>query len=128
MIKIIILFLLILNITGCNITKKNPEILIKNNKIESSSNSATYLTANFYISKGDAYTASEILDKKIESPKLLQLKFFSNLISGDFETANKIAISLAPKFKKNDLYHFPKYIMSIKNSKFDQNFEFPKKK
>ena len=127
MIKIIILFLLILNITSCNITKKKPETFIKNYKKESSSNSATYLTANFYISKGDAYTASEILDKKIESPKLLQLKFFSNLISGDFETANKIAISLAPKFKQNDLYHLPKYIMNIKNNKFDQNFEFSKK-
>ena len=67
MTKIIILFLLMLNITGCNITKKSPEFFIKKYQRESSSNSATYLTANIYISKGDAYTASKILNKKIEN-------------------------------------------------------------
>ena len=94
MIKIIIFFIIILTAANCNITKKNQEIFVNNYKVNISSNSGTYLAANFYISKGDAYKAREILNKKIDNPELLQLKFFSNLVSGHFEVANKISILL----------------------------------
>ncbi len=124
MIKIIIVFLLVLNLTGCNVTKKELEIYNNSNKEIVSSDSATFLTANYYISKGDAYTASKILNKRIESFKLLQLKFFTNLVSGNFEVANNISVILAPKFKKNNIYHLPRYIIDIKKNKINQSFGF----
>ncbi len=123
MIKIIFFFLLALNATGCNVTSKNLKINQNNFGKRISSESATYLTANYYISKGDAYTASKILNKKIEDLKLLELKFFSNLVSGNFELANEISVLLAPDSKKNNLYYLPRYILNIKKNKFNQNFD-----
>ena len=124
MIKIIVIFLLVLNIAGCNVTKKDLKIYKNSYEEKKSSDSATFLTANYYISKGDAYTASKILNKKIESSKLLQLKFFSNLVSGNFEVAHNISTLLAHDFTKNSLYHLPRYIIKIKKNKINQNFEF----
>ncbi len=124
MIKIIVFFLLVLNVASCNITKKNLEIYKNNHKERGSSDSATFLTANYYISKGDAYTASKILNKRIESSKLLQLKFFSNLVSGNFEVAHNISVLLTPDFKKNSMYHLPRYIINIKKNIINQNLEF----
>mgnify|MGYP001163017427 CR=1 FL=1 len=95
MIKIVIFFIIISTVANCNISGKKPETFINNYKNKISSNSGTYLAANFYISKGDAYKAREILEKNMNNPKLLQLKFFSNLISGEFEVANKISSLLA---------------------------------
>ena len=82
MIKIVIFFIIISTVVNCNISGKNPEIINSNYKNKISSNSGTYLAANFYISKGDAYKARKILEKNTNNPKLLQLKFFSNLVSG----------------------------------------------
>ena len=103
MIKVVIFFILISTVANCNISGKNPEIFIKNYKNKVYNNSGTYLAANFYISKGDAYKAREILERNINNPKLLQLKFFSNLVSGEFEVANKISNLLASNFSKNNL-------------------------
>jgi len=124
MIKIVIFFFIISTVANCNISGKNPEIFINNHKNKVSSNSGIYLAANFYISKGDAYKAREILEKKINDPKLLQLKFFSNLVSGEFEVANKISNLLASNFSKNNLYYYPQYIINIKKNKFKENFNF----
>ena len=124
MIKIIIIFLLALNVMGCNVTSKNLEVYQNNFGKKINSDSATYLTANYYISKGDAYTASKILDKNIVSPRLLNLKFFSNLVSGNFEVAHNISVLLAPDFKDNNIYHLPRYILDIKKNKINQNFKF----
>ena len=60
---------------------EKPDPIDNNYKNKISSNSGTYLAANFYISKGDAYKARKILEKNTNNPKLLQLKFFSNLVS-----------------------------------------------
>ena len=87
--KIIFIFLLILSISNCNLVRENLEIYKDNYEKKSTSNSATFLTANFFFSRGDVYTASKILNKKVENIELLRLKFFSNLISGNFEEANK---------------------------------------
>ena len=122
MIKIIIFFIIISTIANCNITRKKREIFINNYKNGISSKSGTYLAANFYISKGDAYKTSEILNKNIDSPELLQLKFFSNLVSGNFEVANEISNSLPSNFFKNNLYYFPQFIINIKKNKFKENF------
>ena len=108
--KIIVVFLLMLSISSCNVVRENLEIYKDNYEKKSTSNSATFLTANFFFSKGDAYTASKILNKKIESTELLKLKFFSNLISGNFDEANKTSILLALDSRKHNLYHLPKYI------------------
>ena len=126
MIKNIIIFLVLLNTSSCNIIRENLEIYRDISEKKSVSNSATFLTANFYFSKGDAYTASKILNKKVQSTKLLQLKFFSNLISGNFEEADKISSLLISDSKKNNLYYLPKYILNIKKNYFNQNLEFLK--
>ena len=127
MIKIVVFFIIISTVVNCNISGKNPEIFINNYKSKFSSNSGTYLAANFYISKGDAYKAREILKKNMNNPKLLQLKFFSNLVSGKFDVANKISNLLTSNFSKNDLYYYPQYIINIKNNKFKENFNLFKK-
>ncbi len=120
------IFLLLFNISSCNIIREDLEVYKDNYETKSASNSATFLTANYYFSKGDAYTASKILNKKVKSTKLLQIKFFSNLISGNFEEANKISILLASNSNKHNLYHLPKYVLNIKKSNFNQSFEFLK--
>ena len=124
--KVTVIFLLILSISSCNIFKENLEMHKNNYEKNSTSNSATFLTANFFFSKGDTYTASKILNKKIENTELLQLKFFSNLISGKFDEANKTSILLASDSRKHNLYHLPKYILNIKRNNFNQNLEFLK--
>ncbi len=128
MIKIVIFFIMLSTVTNCSITRKDPEIDVNSYKNKISSDSGTYLAANFYISKGNAYKAREILTKNINNPKLLQLKFFSNLVSGNFEVANKISILLSSKFEKNNLYYFPQYIINIKKNKFERNYDLFKNK
>ena len=74
MIKTIIFFIISITLFNCNLNEKKSLMLINDiNKYEPS-NSAVYLTANYSFSKGDAYSASKILDKKIKNPKLLELK------------------------------------------------------
>ena len=100
-------------IISCNLNKEishfsDSFLDMKNNN----SYSANYLTANYSISKGDAYTASHILEKNLESPKLLEIKFISNLASGKFDTAKRVSKKIKVK---NNLYDLPKYILQIKN-------------
>ena len=127
MIKIVIFFIMISTIANCNINRNNQEFFVNKYEKKISSDSAIYLTANYYISKGDVYKAREILRKNINSPKLLQLKFFSNLVSGDFENANKISILLASDFSENNLYYYPQYIINIKKNKFKENINLLKR-
>ena len=113
MIKCIFIFFITLTITSCNINKKishfSDDIL---DRRYNNSYSANYLTANYSINKGDAYTASQILDKNLENTKLLEIKFISNLVSGKFETASKVSNKLQPN--KNYIYKLPNYILKIK--------------
>ena len=106
-------------IIGCNLNKEISHFSdnfldMKNNN----SYSANYLTANYSISKGDAYTASHILDKNLESPKLLEIKFISNLASGKFDTANRVSNKIKVS---NNLYELPKYILQIKNGYINES-------
>ena len=114
MIKSIFFIFITLSIVSCNINNKifhlSDNIFYKN---YNTSYSANYLTANYSIKKGDAYTASQILNKKnIRSPKLLEIKFISNLVSGKFETANKVSNKL--KVNENYIYKLPEYVLKIK--------------
>ena len=109
------IFLISISCISCNVNKKEIDIL-HNNLYEKnrSSYSANYLAAHYSISKGDAYTASEILDEKIENQKLLELKFFSNLISGKFESAEQASQTLRLYDDTKDIYLLPGYILKIK--------------
>ena len=60
-----------------NISKLS-DIEVTNKK--SPSINALYLSANYSISKGDAYTAAKTLNSNIKDLELLKLKFISNLI------------------------------------------------
>ena len=128
MIRSTIIFLITLNFMSCNI-KKNTSNISHNyfNDYNNTSTSANYLTANYSIKKGDAYTASEILDKNVQHPKLLELKFFSNLLSGNFESADKVSKKLQINNKNNDLYKLPEYILKIKKNDFEGSLNVLKK-
>lgn len=127
MIKIIVTFF-IMSLFGCNISSKNKETIKINQKREKfNSNSAVYLSANYFISKGDVYTASEILNKNLKNHKLLQLKFFSNLASGNFVLANKINKLLGKRHNKNSIYLLPSFILNIKEGKYKNSLKIASK-
>ncbi len=124
MIKLIVILFVILNLISCNIKTKvldNSQSYF--HKIKSTSYVGNYLTANYSIIRGDAYTASQILDKNLSSPKLLEIKFFSNLVSGNFNTANEVSKKLKIYGRNNKLYDLPQYILKIKNKDFRSSLE-----
>ena len=112
-----LIFLIVISCISCNVNKIEMDNL-PNNLYEKniSSYSANYLAAHYSISKGDAYTASKILDEKIKNTKLLQLKFFSNLMSGKFESAEKVSQKLRLHNINKDIYLLPEYILKIKRN------------
>ena len=127
MIKILIIFLTI-SFYGCNISSNNSkisesEILDK----QTLSINATYLSANYYISKGDAYTASRILKANNSPLKLLKLKFISNLISGNFVYANKISNLLSDADKNGPAYELPKLAIALDNNNLEYSLQVAKK-
>ena len=123
MIKIIVTFF-VMSFLGCNISSNNKETLESNQQGKKIySNTAVYLSANYFISKGDFYTASEILNKNIKSQKLLQLKFFSNLSSGNFILAEKIKKLLGKKHSKNSIYLLPSFILNIKKGNYKDSLK-----
>ncbi len=118
MIKIIVTFL-VMTFLGCNISSNNKETLKRSyNRENINSNSAVYLSANYFISKGDVYSASKILNKNFKNQKLLQLKFFSNLASGNFISANKIYKLLGKRYNKNSIYLLPSFILNIQKGNY----------
>ena len=112
MFKSALIIFITLNLVGCNINKKLSNVSNNNfNPLDSSSYVGNYLTANYSISKGDAYTASQILDRNLSNFKLLEIKFYSNLVSGNFVAANKVSEKLKVYGKINNLYNLPQYIL-----------------
>ena len=72
MIKGALIFLITLNLIGCNMKTKISNVSQSHsNQNNSTSYIGNYLTANYSIMKGDAYTASRILDRNLSS-----LRFF----------------------------------------------------
>ena len=129
MIKSALFFLITLNLIGCNIKSKLSYIPQDHyNQKNNTSYIGNYLTANYSIIKGDAYTASEILNEDLSSFKLLEIKFFSNLVSGNFNIADKVSHKLKAYDKINKLYNLPRYILKIKNNDFRGSLEVFKNK
>ena len=127
MIKFIIIFLTI-SFYGCtmnsNISKLS-DIEVTNKK--SPSINALYLSANYSISKGDAYTAAKTLNSNIKDLELLKLKFISNLISGNFKQAYNISNSLNINNKNGPVYELPKFALTLKNYELEQSLLVAKK-
>ena len=117
MIKIALIFFITLNLLGCKTNTISSDVSQSYfNKKSKISHIGNYLTASYSIIKGDAYTASQILDQNISSTKLLEIKFFSNLVSGNFDVADKVSNKLNVNGKVNILYNLPRYILKIKNN------------
>ena len=127
MIKFIITFLTI-SFYGCtmnsNISKLS-DIEVTNKK--SPSINALYLSANYSISKGDAYTAAKTLNSNIKDLELLKLKFISNLISGNFKEAYNISNSLNINNKNKPVYELPKFALALKNYELEESLLVAKK-
>ena len=121
MIKLSFIFFILTNLLGCYTNKYKLQTLPNYKKAEINTYSAKYLIANYSISKGDYKTVNEILKTDLSNDELLKLRFFSNLVSGNFTTANKISNLVTTDKKKNYLYLLPKYILNIKNNKFREN-------
>ncbi len=124
MIKSVLILFITVNLIGCNI-KTNISDIPQNNSFKKKNTSylGNYLTANYSLKKGDAYTASRILNKNLNNRKLLEIKFFSNLVSGNFVTANKVSNKLKVNGEINTLYNLPRYILKIKNHDFRGSLE-----
>ncbi|MDC0975883.1 hypothetical protein OAS23_02710 [Alphaproteobacteria bacterium] len=127
MIKFIII-LLTISFYGCtmnsNISKLS-DIDVTNKK--NPSINALYLSANYSISKGDAYTAAKTLNSNIKDLELLKLKFISNLISGNFKQAYNISNSLNIYNKKGPVYELPKFALALKNYELEHSLLVAKK-
>ena len=107
MFKSALIIFITLNLVGCNINTKLSNVSDNNfNPLNNSSYAGNYLTANYSMKKGDAYTVSRILDKNFNNQKLLEIKFFSNLVIGNFYTADKVSHKLKNYGKNNTLYNF----------------------
>jgi Flp pilus assembly protein TadD len=121
MIKFFLILFISTSLFGCYANKHKAQTLpyYKTEKI--SSYISKYLMANYSISKGDYKTVNEILNTDLNDNELLKLKFFSNLVSGNFTTANKISNLITTDKNKKYLYLLPKYILNIKNNKFKEN-------
>ena len=106
MIKGALILLITLNLISCNMKTKISDVSQSHsNQNNSTSYIGNYLTANYSIIKGDAYTASRILDKNLSGLKLLEIKFFSNLVSGNFDVADKVSHKIKAKGNINIFYN-----------------------
>ncbi len=124
MIKSALILFVSVNLIGCNIKTKLTDIHQDHyNQKNNTSYVGNYLTANYSIKKGDAYTASRILNRNLNNLKLLEIKFFSNLVSGNFNIADKVSHKLKANSKINTLYNLPRYILKIKNNDFRGSLE-----
>lgn len=122
--KKIVIILFFLFVTSCydrsilqNINNSN-EI-----KFTPHSRSGTYLSSNYSILIGDVFSANQLLQFETKDKTLLELKFFSNLVSGNFEIANNISKSLNIKDQNDFIYKIPKFIKSIENKEFNKSLK-----
>src|SRR6056300_1969680 len=123
MIKLFLILFISTSLFGCYANKHKTQTLPYYKTERISSYSSKYLIANYSIYKGDYKTVNKILNNDFSNNELLKLNFFSNLVSGNFSTANKISNLITTDKKKNYLYLLPKYILNIKNNKFKENIK-----
>jgi len=125
--KILFISLFLLIFSGCYKNLDNLDSLkVLPNKFKSYSQSGKYLSANYSIFNGDVFKTNEILKSGENNLFLLELQFFSNLISGNFEIANNISNSLILKNKKNLLYKIPQFAVSLKKNDFENSLKIAK--
>ena len=121
---IFIISFFLFSFSGCYINSNN--LNVKNIKIYNHSQSGRYLSASYSIFKGDVFSANKILKLGKKNLNLLELEFFSNLVSGNFEIANTISNSPLLKDKNNFLYQIPKFAISFKNKNFYKSLKIAK--
>ena len=121
MIKLFLILFISTSLFGCYANKHKIQTLPYHKTEKISSYSSKYLIANYSISKGDYKTVNKILNNDFGNTELLKLRFFSNLVSGHFTTANKISNLITSDENKNYLYLLPKYILNIKNNRIREN-------
>ena len=120
MIRFFFILFCIFSLTGCYIAKQKKEIN-KNHNIEMADPLfSKYLIANYSISKGDYHTASEVLNSDFENHELTKLKFYSNLVVGNFLEANRVSNLIVTEKKEKFLYSLPQYILDIRNRNFKE--------
>ena len=108
-----------LSLSACYVKNNDLNISnIQNNQTIYNSQSGKYLAANYSISKGDFFNANKILKSKSNDPTLLKLKFFSNLVTGNFKIANKISKKDYLKKKDQLLYGLPNLAINLKKNNF----------
>ena len=111
------------NLLSCASNNHEKQILQNFKTDQISTYTSKYLVINYSISKGDYKTVNSILNKDLHNDELLKFKFFSNLVSGNFNNANKVSKLISTEEKQNSLYLIPKYILNIKNNKFEENYK-----
>ena len=111
------------NLLSCASNNHEKQILQNFKTDQISTYTSKYLVINYSISKGDYKTVNSILNKDLHNDELLKFKFFSNLVSGNFNNANKVSKLISTEEKQNGLYLIPKYILNIKNNKFEENYK-----
>ena len=122
--KIFIISFFLLSFSGCYNSAINLDQLnLEHIKINSHSSSGKYLSAKYSIFKGDVFSANKILNSVGNNATLLELQFYSNLVSGNFKIANTISMSSKLKNKNNFLYKIPKFAISFKNSDFEKSLK-----
>ena len=121
--KIIFISLLLFSFLGCHVNLDIHNLNVKYNKIINHSQSGKYLSANYSIFKGDVFTANNILKSGKNNLTLLELQFFSNLVSGNFENANSISNLTIFKNRNNFLYRIPEFAISFKNQDFENSLK-----
>ena len=92
--------------------------------------SGQYLAANFLLSKGDALTASKVLNFKNlnhNNNEIIELAFLSNLINGDFQKANKASDILIVKKNKNLFLNIPEFTHHIRKNNYKKSVVLLKK-
>jgi len=122
--KIIFISFFLLSFSGCYINSGN--LNVQHTKFKSHSQSGKYLSANYSILKGDVFSANKILKSGESNLTLLELQFFSNLVSGNFEIAYNISNSSIFKNKNNFLYKIPQFAVSFKNKDYEDSLKIAK--
>jgi len=123
MIKIILALIALFNLLGCSSNNHKIQTLQNFKTEQISTYSSKYLVTNYSISRGDYKTVNEILNKDLNTGDLLKIKFFSNLVSGNFNNAKMVSDIIISKEKQNPLYLVPKYILNLKNNEFEENYK-----
>ena len=122
--KKIVIILFFLFVTSCY-DRSILQNINNSNEIEfmSHSRSGTYLSSSYSILIGDVFSANKLLQFETKDKTLLELKFFSNLVSGNFEIANNISKSLNIKDQNDFIYKIPRFIKSIENKEFNKSLK-----